>query len=809
MRGRREAMRGLLLAGRTGVSRARLLGLATALVLCLAAVSVALALPTVASAEVCPNASSRSGLSASLPDCRVYEMVTPPDNENANIYVAEQDSAGGGAIPTERPFQAAADGDAVAYVGDPTSGGNGSSGGGGGNEYLATRSPAGGWTQLNIEPPGYDEAIYQAFSSDLSIGLLASFEEPALSPAAPGGGYDVLYSRTNDDGGYHPLFTTTPPNREPSEFGAATIRGGITTPEISVGPPLYAGASANLSHLLFEANDALAATPNALDGGTTENNLYDSVGGQLSLVNVLPDGAPAPDASFGSPIPLHEENAADFSHVISADGSRVFWTDLNTHDLYVRENDATADATTAQVDAAEPGCLSEGKCVSGGGWFWAASGDGSKVFFTDCNRLASDSSAVSGGGCGEPKGIEALTGNDLYEYELNPVASQPGVLRDLTVDHNAGDALGADVQGVIGASEDGEYVYFVADGVLADENVEQRAPTRGDPNLYEWHDGVTTFIATLAPEDNFVRGSGGGGGVYGDWQSGLGYRTAEVAADGRGVVFMSHQSLTGYDNVGQSGPMEEVFVYDTGRLVCASCSPSGEPLTFTASDAPAAFLPANASDTYQPRWISDERPGGGEQEHGIRVFFDSSESLVSAATDDRQNVYEWEQDGVGSCQSGGGCVYLLSGGTSGDYSYLIDASASGDDVFINTRAQLAPQDQDENFNVFDVRVGGVQPASAPACSETGCQGVPSAPPLFATPPSATFNGVGNFEPPAPTPAVKPKAKPLTQAQKLASALKACRKKPKKQRAGCEAQAKKRYGSRSKAKKSADGGERHV
>jgi hypothetical protein len=109
----------------------------------LARAGIAGALPVSAHAEVCPNASSRSGLSASLPDCRVYEMVTPPDNENANIYVAEQVSAGG-AVPTERPFQASDDGNALAYVGDPTSGGNGSSGGGGGNEYLATRPPNAG-----------------------------------------------------------------------------------------------------------------------------------------------------------------------------------------------------------------------------------------------------------------------------------------------------------------------------------------------------------------------------------------------------------------------------------------------------------------------------------------------------------------------------------------------------------------------------------------------------------------------------------------------------------------------------------------
>ncbi|HZL47681.1 MAG TPA: hypothetical protein VFC30_01550, partial [Solirubrobacteraceae bacterium] len=45
-----------------------------------------------------------------------------------------------------------------------------------------------------------------------------------------------------------------------------------------------------------------------------------------------------------------------------------------------------------------------------------------------------------------------------------------------------------------------------------------------------------------------------------------------------------------------------------------------------------------------------------------------------------------------------------------------------------------------------------------------------------------------------------KAKALTRAQKLTAALKACRKKAKGKRAGCEKQARKRYGAVKKAKK---------
>ena len=104
-------------------------------------------------------------------------------------------------------------------------------------------------------------------------------------------------------------------------------------------------------------------------------------------------------------------------------------------------------------------------------------------------------------------------------------------------------------------------------------------------------------------------------------------------------------------------------------------------------------------------------------------------------------------------------IYLLSGGTSEADSWFIGASESGDDVFVASRAHLAPQDGNEAFNLFDARVGGVQPVTEPLCTGTGCQGPPEPAPTFATPASVTFAGVGNFPPPVETKAVvKPKAR---------------------------------------------------
>ena len=100
---------------------------------------------------------------------------------------------------------------------------------------------------------------------------------------------------------------------------------------------------------------------------------------------------------------------------------------------------------------------------------------------------------------------------------------------------------------------------------------------------------------------------------------------------------------------------------------------------------------------------------------------------------------------------------LLSGGSGTDSSWLADASESGGDAFFVTRNRLVAGDGNEKMDLYDARVGGGFVQTEHACTGSGCQGVPPAPPIFATPSSVTFSGVGNFESP-PKPAVKPRRK---------------------------------------------------
>jgi hypothetical protein len=151
----------------------------------------------------------------------------------------------------------------------------------------------------------------------------------------------------------------------------------------------------------------------------------------------------------------------------------------------------------------------------------------------------------------------------------------------------------------------------------------------------------------------------------------------------------------------------------------------------------------------------------------------------------------------------GGCVSLISSGTSKEESAFLDASENGNDVFFLTASRLSPLDVDSALDVYDAHACSAEspcppppPPPPPACQGDACQN-PVAAPTDATPGSLTFHGPGNATQAA---AVKPKAKPLTRAQKLAKALKTCKKnskantkQAKARRAKCEKAARKSYG----------------
>jgi hypothetical protein len=684
-----------------------------------------------ARAEGCSNEQLRGqdGYALRLPDCRAYEQVSPVA-KNFTDALGEADVV-----------QSSPSGDGVTFFSDAPFPGVLSATGP--SLYLSARA-GGEWSTQGLVPPtiprslpGHGSAFVLSLTEDLSTAIVNT--EPGLEMGMALGRYSYL--------------------RDSATGAFRLLSPGIAT---------FADATADDSRIIFESSEQLLpkATANVV-------NLYEwdgnkPPGEELGLAGVLPDGEAPTEGSVAGPggPALGEEVVGGATgkfytqNTIAADGSRVFFSDVGTGKIYMREPEV---ARTIPVSAGiEPA-------------YWrAATADGSMVFYTE--------------------------GEDLYRFNVNRFETSKKPEAEALAE--AREALTSGAAGVLGtlgiSTENGSYAYFVATSVLADnENGNREKADASKANLYEWHDGETIFIARLDTEGEYDE--------Y-DWRDfyspnpgttpATGEKSSRVSPGGTTVLFASQAQLTSYDNAGQG----ELYLYDaaSGGLACVSCNPSGAPATSE------AHLAGNLSTTIIPgrnafltRNLSDD---------GSRVFFQTQEALVPQDTNEQTDVYEWEREGAGGSDgcsrsstafsaSSGGCLYLISTGESGDPSYFGDASLDGSDVFFFTRQALVGQDQDENYDTYDARVeGGVaaqNPSPSVDCTEEGCLDPVVSSPVFAPPSSTTFAGVGNL---APAPTIKPKL--LTRAQKLASALKACGKQARKKRRGCETRARKRYRERS-------------
>ena len=383
-------------------------------------------------------------------------------------------------------------------------------------------------------------------------------------------------------------------------------------------------------------------------------------------------------------------------HAVSADANTVFFTSAEEAQLYVRLDAAQGDASTHLVSTSQR--TPEDPNGPQPAIFWGATKSGSEAFFSSCEKLTQDSTAHSlePGTC---EGLQSGEGQDLYSYDVGSEA-----LHDLTVDGS--DPEGADVQAVLGISDDGTYIYFVANGdldgsgpgTLGDCQRHGQTNYTGACSIYVWHDGSIHFVSRIDANSDYPNW----------WPNGRqGKPTSEVSRDGTALLFRSYESLTGYQNesaerTSQAGEIvPEFYRYEarTGGLVCVTCNPTGarpvgEPYLHSVIVTSEGF---KITASPRVRNISSD---------GDKVFFESADRLVPQDTNGLsgcasrspdgeaqlfntgiilpcQDVYEWEAEGSGSCPMArsGGCLYLMSSGQGSEPSYFADASAMGDDVF--------------------------------------------------------------------------------------------------------------------------------
>ncbi len=828
-----------------------------------------------------------------LPDARAWELVSPPDKDGSGIYALEAEDGVIQAAEDGDGIAYIAAGP-IPGGGQPAGNhafaptqilSKRLAGGGWGTQDVQTpRNPA-----IGHGISSGTSAEYVAFSSDLSLGLLeprAGDPPPPLKEEAE----ESVYLR-HESGAYEALVTAENVfEGAKSRFGAQTGRGGegvialTGTPDLShvvlksvevalvegagggglyewtagrpaseplelisvlpggdVTPDAFLGRANTLlrhaisddgervifsvgpepgSEKVFLRDNALQSQSPLADGGAAGEGTLTSGSDEVTGVTAT-SGAFQAGQTITSAAVFDESGIPAGTTITKQEGSTLTLSAAATRTGSVfleafSRCTVPADACTVQVS---PGRAS----------YQTASSDGSRVFYTE--------------------------GGELYVFTA-PIeeGSAPSTV-DLTE--------GVGVQGdVIGASENGEYAYLVTAGALSEsENAEETVAgaenenargqkPEGDANLYVIHyeheKWKPTFIANLSEADTPDWDEGSAISENGADLTGL---TARVSPDGQRLAFMSQERITGYDNtdLASGAADEEVYEYDaqSNRTVCASCNPTGGRPTgiFDPIRGAPVTLLVDRPHAWETHWLAASIPGWTAQDLETalyqsryldddgRLFFNSPDALVPADVNAKENVYEYDPEGLGGCSSetenpaevyspeANGCIGLISSGTSSEDSAFLDASAAGpggqeaEDVFFITSSRLAPRDTDSAYDVYDAHICSTQvpcPPTAltapPACNTTdSCRAAPTPQPeVFGEPSSQTFSGNGNLLP-APTPAaVAVKPKPLggraLNRLKLAAALKACQAKRGKKRAGCEAAARRKYGKAKKGKK---------
>jgi hypothetical protein len=677
--------------------------------------------------RLCPeNEAFRDGAGALLPDCRAYELVSPLDKDNGDIIVSKE-------FTTSQPAvlnQSSTSGSRLAYgsyraFGDAKASPYTS-------QYIAQRHAGEGWQSHVISPPRGRpiftvsvlpqlDTEFKAFSPDLCSAWLRTLAEPPLSKAAIAG-YPNIYRRQDEEcggSGYEALTTAAWPNLEGDSEKTFSLE--------------LQGLSADGSRAVFVAPDALTGSGAPLP--PQERQLYVWAGGSKpKFVCVLPDGeALQGDCSAGTNLGDEKDSGkgrgASLQNAISEDGERIFWTASKREPgkIYMREH-AELGKTAGECTAGKPCTIAvsaAGEALSGasGSIFFVAAANGSKAIFAAAEDL--------------PAPLEDI--EDLYEFDVESKTTR------LIAHH----ALPGGESGILGASDDASRIYFASTDALGGQNSEGDVAVAGKPNLYLEDEGDLRFIATLADADVPATEL-----AFGPLKRKPRLHLARVSGDGLHAAFMSSAPLTGYDNHDAAGGKAdmEVFLYDAagnggaGKLICASCNPSGGRPAGTNTGGKgspfwvAAQIPVPESTLYAAKVLSED---------GKRLFFESTDSLIARDTNGEQDVYQWEALGKGSCDAGDatfsasawGCIELISSGQSAKASEFIDASPGGQDVFFTTLSSLVPQDYGL-VDVYDARVGGGLPSPPPPaeeCEGEACQS-PPAPPEAPTPSSSILGG---------------------------------------------------------------------
>ncbi len=646
----------------------------------------------------CPVASEQSpGFRAYLPDCRAYEMVTPPYKQGVGVHFDGLAAGGEALFGSSLAALAGTEGAPQSL----------------GAEYEFERGGS-GWAVRALTPAN------PAFRGAVSFEALAPDGGPVLfkMPTAPVG--DDHFWLRDPGGGLADVGPATPPTDGPTQ-------------ELSPqGPPpgvaRFAGASADMSRIVFSV-----AAPWGWPGDTTapgEEDLYEYTGTANSEPTMVAvDGGRAGAALIGDcGETLGGPRFTSASGAVSSSGQVVVFTPVPADELECGGRQPAHAELYARIDGERTVWLSEPQCDPGGcppstpsaAVFEGAAADGGRGFFLSTRRLTSDAvddpeagdsaSGFAGSGCQGAIG----TGCNLYEYDLSRPSGER--LRAISVGSPR-----PHVQGVVRVSPDGSQVYFAATGALAAlPGPGGGEPVEGQDNLYVSEStgagtGTLRFVATLAEGDGELWG-----GTYGSDAS----RPAATSAEGTTLLFSSEADLTGEG----AGGVPQLYLYRDSALstlhqvsvaVEGSAGGEGFAATIRAPD-------YEGREAFRPQAL----PLSADGEIAV---FESAAALTPDAgpPGGPMKLYEYRD----------GRVYLLDPDPDGT-SRLLGLGQSGRDVFFETARPLLPSDADTIPDIYDARAEGgfAEPDPPGGCSGEDCLLPQVAGGALAPPASLTLHG---------------------------------------------------------------------
>jgi hypothetical protein len=548
-----------------------------------------------------------------------------------------------------------------------------------GNDFEATTFTLGGQKRLALTK-NLDYAIITQPES-------ASCGRPPLDAAAPLPSNNLYRQDLSSDTPSFDLLTTSPGYPAPTSFNS--LSGN------------YAGGSDDGSHVVFASTGAQTGDPYTLDG---TQRLFLEVDGQTSLISRGVDDSPLVGNSVlgGNPQPLFSGTNNGMGSV-SADGREIYFQNpaapssnptcaANNCELYLRDDDART--VWASEQECSPACSN---VTAPNVYRWANAG-GDRALFTTTAKLVNGDPTLGGT-------------DDLYMYRhSDDPAADPHNLVLLSADKAPGDGVNADVRGILGESDDGDTVYFVADGQLV-----AGAPTAAGAKIYRWRWNAGTptldYLATVTEGDRHLW----------DYSPGLNSRTMieRVMANGQ---YLLVDSLVRLDPAADHDADRDVYRWSEARAwECLSCQPPGAP---SAGRSDVHSLRLSALDAGQQFQQNGQTQNADlvrvSSVDGDRVFFASSDRLDADDVNDVQDVYLWDNGTVG----------LVSSGEGTSPSLLIATSKSGNDVFFLTTDRLVGWDTDGLYDVYDMRVDGGLPEPEPEpakCVGDGCHGPGASP----------------------------------------------------------------------------------